>query len=92
MQRMLGTPVPPEVMRASPAGGPGPLLRTLMDAMFLRVLQPHHPSCFGRPGAAARFMLYVRGNWLRMPPLLLARHLFHKAFISPRDDTKGAQA
>lgn len=92
MQRMLGTPVPPEVVRASAAGGPGPLLRILMDAMFLRVLQPHHPSCFGRVGAAARFMLYVRGNWLRMPPFLLARHLFHKAFISPRDDTKGEQA
>lgn len=30
-------------------------------------------------------MLYVRGNWLRMPPLLLARHLFHKAFLSPRE-------
>jgi hypothetical protein len=28
-------------------------------------------------------MLYVRGNWLRMPPLLLSRHLFHKAFLSP---------
>jgi hypothetical protein len=26
----------------------------------------------------------VRGNWLRMPPLMLARHLFHKAFISPK--------
>jgi hypothetical protein len=28
--------------------------------------------------------LYVRGNWLRMPLLLLTRHLFHKAFVSPR--------
>jgi hypothetical protein len=31
-------------------------------------------------------MLYVRANWLRMPPLLLTRHLFHKAFISPKDE------
>jgi hypothetical protein len=29
-------------------------------------------------------MLYVRGNWLRMPPLLLTRHLLHKALLSPR--------
>ncbi|WP_306391334.1 nucleotidyltransferase domain-containing protein [Telluria beijingensis] len=92
LQRMLGTPVPPEVVRAAAAGGPGPLLRSLMDALFLRVLPPHHPSCAGRFGAAARFALYVRGNWLRMPPFMLARHLFHKAFISPRDDAKGEQA
>ena len=32
----------------------------------------------------ARWMLYVRANWLRMPPLMLARHLFHKAFVSPK--------
>ena len=92
LQWMLGTPVPPEVVRAAAARGPGPLLRSLMDALFLRVLPPHHPSCTGRLGAAARFALYVRGNWLRMPPLLLARHLFHKAFMSPRDNAKGEQA
>ncbi|MDD5612097.1 MAG: hypothetical protein PHF75_03565, partial [Gallionella sp.] len=31
----------------------------------------------------ARQLLYLRANWLRMPPVLLARHLFHKAFLSP---------
>ena len=50
---------------------------------FLRALLPMHSSCAGRFDGAARFALYIRGNWLRMPPLLLARHLFHKAFISP---------
>jgi hypothetical protein len=55
-----------------------------MDALFLRALQPPHPSCSGPLHRPARLALYVRGNWLRMPPLLLARHLFHKAFLSPR--------
>jgi hypothetical protein len=45
---------------------------------------PVHASCEDRFSGLARFALYVRGNWLRMPPLLLARHLFHKAFLSPR--------
>jgi hypothetical protein len=28
----------------------------------------------------ARWCLYVRSHWLRMPPILLARHLTRKAF------------
>jgi hypothetical protein len=51
--------------------------------LFARALMPLHASCAGALSAPARWLLYVRGNWLRMPPLLLARHLFHKAFISP---------
>ncbi|UUZ51356.1 hypothetical protein LP420_18980 [Massilia sp. B-10] len=54
-----------------------------MDALFLRALLPMHASCAARFDRARRGALYIRGNWLRMPPLLLARHLFHKAFISP---------
>ncbi|WLI88894.1 nucleotidyltransferase family protein [Massilia sp. R2A-15] len=81
--RLLGTPVPDEVMAGQAGRPPAPLL-ALMDALFLRALLPMHASCTGRLSGTARFLLYLRGNWLRMPPLLLARHLFHKAFISPR--------
>ena len=28
---------------------------------------------------ALRFAFYLRGHWLRMPPLMLARHLWTKA-------------
>jgi hypothetical protein len=55
-----------------------------MDGLFLRTLVPPHPSCADRFTPAARIALYLRGNWLRMPPLMLARHLFHKVFLSPR--------
>ncbi len=82
---LFDTPVPAGCMaQAAQAGSPNRLLLALMDALFGRAMLPMHSSC-DRPGtAAARFMLYVRGNWLRMPPLMLARHLFHKAFISPK--------
>jgi hypothetical protein len=82
--RLLGTPVPAEVLAAADGGRPNPALLALMDALFERALLPPHPSCAGRLGGAARFLLYVRGNWLRMPPLMLSRHLFHKAFLAPR--------
>ncbi|MBB6134269.1 hypothetical protein HD842_002411 [Massilia aurea] len=80
----FGTPVPAATLAAAAPFGPTGLLLPLMDALFLRALSPLHPECATRFDGAARFTLYVRGNWLRMPPVLLARHLFHKAFLSPR--------
>ena len=32
-----------------------------------------------RRAGLARWLLYVRSHWLRMPPLLLARHLLRKS-------------
>jgi hypothetical protein len=35
---------------------------------------------WGRPtGAGLRFGFYIRSHWMRMPPLMLARHLWTKA-------------
>jgi hypothetical protein len=90
--RLLGSPVPDAVLRDAGAARPNPVLLALMDRLFLRGLMPAHPSCADSLTAIAQAMLYVRGNWLRMPPLLLSRHLFHKAFISPRtEQASGAQ-
>jgi len=82
--RLLDTPVPAAVLREAAGAAPHPLLLALMDRLFLRGLLPAHPSCADAFTGLAQAMLYVRGNWLRMPPLMLSRHLFHKAFISPR--------
>ncbi|MES2263052.1 MAG: nucleotidyltransferase family protein [Pseudomonadota bacterium] len=85
---LLHTPVPDEAMAAAAQGGgrpPAPLL-ALMDQLFGRALLPAHSSCSDALTPAARLLLYIRANWLRMPPLMLARHLFHKAFLSPRHE------
>jgi hypothetical protein len=88
--RLLGTVVPPAVQAAVAPDGPrGPLL-WLMDRLFERALLPLHPSCADAFNGLARFALYVRGNWLRMPPLLLAQHLFHKAFITKHNESQAA--
>ena len=55
-----------------------------MDMIYRRALLPDVASCSDALSDAARFCLYIRANWLRMPTLMLARHLFHKAFISPK--------
>lgn len=82
---LLGTPVPEGLRLQLAPCAPGPLVLACMDALFQRALLPPHASCSGAGRTVAEFLLYLRGNWLRMPPLLLARHLFHKAFLSPRD-------
>jgi hypothetical protein len=83
--RLLGTPVPAATVAAAAAGRPNRALLALMDALFDSGLRPPHPSCAGVLDPASKGMLYIRGNWLRMPPLMLSRHLFYKAFLAPRD-------
>lgn len=84
--QILQTPIPAEVIREAEIGRPSRLVRLFMDSLFSRALMPIHPSCTDGFSNTARRMLYIRANWLRMPPLMLARHLFHKAFISPKAD------
>ena len=81
---LLHTSIPAGVTDELADVAPSPALLACMDALFGRALLPEHRSCGDRFSPAARFLLYVRGNWLRMPPLLLARHLFHKATLSWR--------
>lgn len=81
-QAMLNTPVPPELAKQN-----APALPSLMDALFGRALAPEHPSCVDGLSGLARWMLYVRGHWLRMPLHLLLPHLFHKAFLAEREET-----
>jgi hypothetical protein len=84
--KLLHTPIPAETLAAVQIGRPNPLLLTLMDQLFMRALLPTHASCADWLAGTARFLLYIRANWLRMPPLLLAQHLFHKAFLSPKPE------
>jgi hypothetical protein len=83
--RLLGTDVPARAFEQAAPFAPNPALLWLMDRLFERALLPLHASCADAFSASARFALYVRGNWLRMPPALLARHLLHKAFVSQKE-------
>ena len=75
--RILGTRIPAQALHEAEIGRPPPLLRGLMDALFLQTLQPDRAT--DGLASLARGSLYVRAHWLRMPPLLLARHLITKA-------------
>jgi hypothetical protein len=65
----------------NPIPGIDPAL-TLSDRLFARRLLAR--DGWGRQGYSfTRFGFYVRSHWLRMPPLMLARHLWTKATRKP---------
>ena len=83
--RILETPMPAEIVTALKHAAPPALVGPLMDALFDQALRPPHPSAATPLTALARWLLYVRAHWLRMPPLLLMRHLTIKA-LRKRDE------
>jgi hypothetical protein len=83
-RRMLGTAVPEQVLAAlsnSDTGKPGAFKGRLLDQLFCRALRPAHVTTSDRLTPLARWLLYVRAHWLRMPPGLLAVHLIRKALV-----------
>ena len=76
--RILGTPVPEEIQQKAGLSRPRGLAPRLMDAAFTRALAPDHPSCETTLTRPARFFLYVRSHYLRMPLHLLVPHLLRK--------------
>lgn len=78
--KILHTTVPGSVMLQLQEYAPNPLLRWWMDQLFIPALMPMHRSCEGVFSPFIRWMLYVRGHYLRMPMSLLVIHLSRKAF------------
>jgi len=75
----LGTPVPDEVRLAVDRAEVG-WSAAIMRWLWRRVLRTPHVDA-ALPGASvAQFVLYLRAHWLRMPPMLLIRHLTIKAW------------
>ena len=79
-QRFLGTPVPEFVQQAIDPAGPSRVMRPMMDALFDRALMPDHSTCSDRLTPTARWLLFVRAHYLRMPLRLLVPHLTRKAW------------
>jgi hypothetical protein len=79
MRHLIAVPVPEDALSLAAVGRPGPLRTALMRRLIAAHLAPAHPGA-----ATARLserLLYLRSHWIRMPPLLLARHLLTKAFL-----------
>lgn len=73
----FGSPVDP--LPLLEAAGLGRGACDVLSARFLRAMAPERPDCRPPGAARARFEVYVRAHWLRMPAHLLAAHLTRKA-------------
>jgi hypothetical protein len=76
---ILGTPVPKAAMAAARSAS-NRWTGGLWLAAWRHALRSPHPTAASAWTTVALFALYVRGTWIRMPPLLLARHLWTKAW------------
>jgi len=61
--------------------------RFVMDQLFHRALEPDHISCDDWLTPSARWLLYVRSHYLRMPLYLLIPHLVRKAYKKRFDES-----
>lgn len=86
--QLLGTPVPQAVLDASAIGRPSALVLWIMDACYARALRPDHASADTAGTGTARFLLYVRSHWIRMPWHLLTYHLARKALLRLKKNDK----
>ena len=85
----LGSEVPDTVLTEMRlAAGIGRIKNVWMKSLFQQALKPIHPSCEGRLNGFARYLLYVRSHYLRMPLRLLIPHLLIKAVLPFFDRVK----
>jgi hypothetical protein len=79
-QRFLEAPVPELAQETLARAGPSWAMRPVMDALFDRALMPDHSTCSDWLTPTARWLLYVRAHYLRMPMRLLVPHLVRKTW------------
>ncbi len=81
LQALLGRQWPVEHAAGIAALRPGLVPRSVMAWLLQRALKPPHASCHAPGDALARWLLYVRSHWLRMPLYQLLPHLLRKAWL-----------
>lgn len=78
-RRLIGTQIPVEVVAAARIGRPIWPVPALMSFLASRALIPQSDEHDRWGAGMARWLLYIRSHWMRMPPWLLTRHLIRKA-------------
>jgi hypothetical protein len=91
-ERLAGTELPDQTRAALAAMATGRLRNRLMDALLTAALRPDHPDCDRTGTALARWLLYVRSHWLRMPWYQILPHLARKAWMRLRFRSTGKAA
>lgn len=83
LERLMALKMPPNISVHLRQHAPSLPVLWLMDRIFMVALLPNAVLGDRIWPRMARFGLYVRSHYLKMPLLLLVRHLGHKAFVTP---------
>jgi hypothetical protein len=75
---ILHTPVPQMVLTEADKFAPSTPTRLLMDRLVIHAVNDRLSGWRRMLQNLSAWVLYLRQHWLRMPPLLLARHLLHQ--------------
>jgi hypothetical protein len=84
----FNTEIPLKVREEIDSARPPWPISVLMDYLVPLALLPGHPDYPHWQATSARWLLYIRAHWLKMPPLMLARHLSYKAYLRVRGINK----
>ncbi len=79
-ERLLGTDVPAVTIQSLRQHAPSPPVQWLMDRLVPLGLLPPDLDRADPLAACARWLLFVRSHWIRMPPWLLIYHSVNKFF------------
>jgi hypothetical protein len=79
--QLLATPIPNDILQRSQTFAPPVPVRVLMDALIPVALLPEHPDESSLAVRFARWLLYIRSHYLRMPLKLLIPHLARKSLM-----------
>lgn len=74
--RLLATPLPDELLRGLARSAPRRPWRYLVEWAMARSILPVASGHQTAAGGLAQQLLFLRAHWLRMPPLMLVRHLW----------------
>ncbi|MDH5691491.1 MAG: nucleotidyltransferase family protein [Gammaproteobacteria bacterium] len=85
-RQVLDSQIPQDTLDALRGASGVGLRKSAMDFLYRRVLRPDHQSCDDGFSGFARWCLFVRSHYMRMPLHLLVPHLFRKAM---QPDSKG---
>lgn len=81
LERLAGPTLPDGLRMQFASLRPAMPARWLMHWLLSVGLRPQHPACQRWGDSLARWLLYVRSHWLRMPLRLLMPHLVRKAWM-----------
>lgn len=83
MRRNLNTAIPSEVWVQIELGGPSWPVNQLMQRVIDRHIAPSNIAKLRSP--VCESLLYIRSHWIRMPPLMLIKHLAYKWWVGRKD-------